>query len=108
MNNCLLICTPSRALLATLQRTMEVVGGGIMLRRASKGSLLLCFFDGGLWLLFSHRGFLPVVNYEPNLHKIVYAAAPRGIPDSNSLSFFTTMCCYGFGHYYRDVGGVLR
>lgn len=65
--SCLVDYAPLRALLVSLHQMMEVVVGGIMLGRAREGSLLLCCFDGGFRLLFSHRGFLPRVNSEPNL-----------------------------------------
>lgn len=103
-----MVCAPSRALLATLHQTVEVVACGIMLGRSWEGSLMLCCFDGGFQILFSHRAFLPMVNSEPNLQKFVCVAALRGLLHSNCLSFLTKVCCYGFGHVYRDAGGVLQ
>lgn len=108
-DSCLVVCTPSRALLVALHWTMEVVAGGIMLGRALEGSLLLCYFDGGFWILFSHRGFLPVVNSKANLHKFVCAVALRGLLHSKCISLLTTVCCSTTGmlEVFCDRSGVV-
>lgn len=108
-DSCLVVCTPSRALLVALHWTTEVFAGGIILGRAWEGSLLSCYFDGGFRLLFSHRGFLPVVNSKANLHKFACAAALRGLLHSKCISLLTTVCysTTGMLEVFYDSSGFL-